>query len=52
MPRLAEGEGATRQVAEFDKKAKEGKDDVEKKARVDWKEREDQGFGIVHSNIQ
>ena len=52
MPRLAEGEGATRQVAEFDKKAKEGKDDVEKRARVDWKEREDQGFGSVHSNIQ
>ena len=52
MPRLAEGEGATRQVDEFDKKAKEGKDDVEKRARVDWKEREDQGFGSVHSNIQ
>ena len=43
---------ATRQVAELDGKAKEGEDEVEKRARVDWKEGEDQIFGSVHSNMQ
>ena len=28
---------ATRQVPELDKKAKEGEDDIEKRARVNWK---------------
>ena len=43
---------ATRQVGEFDKKAKEGKDTIEAKARVNWKGREEGGFGSVHSSMQ
>ena len=43
---------ATRQVTELDKKAKEGEADIEKRARVNWKKREAQGFGSVHSNMQ
>ena len=40
---------ATRQVGELDKKAKEGEDSIEAKARVNWKGREEGGFGSVHS---
>ena len=43
---------ATRQVGELDKKAKEDKDAIEVKARMHWKEREEGGFGSVHSNMQ
>ena len=43
---------ATRQVGELYKKAKEGKDTIEAKARVNWKGREEGGFGSVHSSIQ
>lgn len=43
---------ATRQVRELDEKAKGGEDTIDKRARVNWKEREDQGFGSVHSNMQ
>ena len=43
---------ATRQVHELDKKAKEGEDAIDKRARVNWKTREEQGFGSVHSNMQ
>ena len=43
---------ATRQVGELDKKSKEGKDAIEGRARLDWKKREDTGYGSVHSNMQ
>ena len=43
---------ATRQVGELDKKAKEGEDTIEVKARVNWKWREEVGFGSVHSSMQ
>ena len=43
---------ATRQVGELDKKAKEGEDTIEAKARVNWKGREEGGFGSVHSSMQ
>ena len=43
---------ATRQVRKVDEKAKGGEDTIDKRARVNWKEREDQGFGSVHSNMQ
>jgi hypothetical protein len=43
---------ATRQVRDLDEKAKGGEDAIDKRARVNWKEREDQGFGSVHSNMQ
>ena len=43
---------STRQVGELDKKAKEGKDLIEAKARVNWKGREEGGFGSVHSSMQ
>ena len=43
---------ATRQVGEFDKKAKEGKDTIEAKARVNCVGREEGGFGSMHSSMQ
>ena len=43
---------ATRQVGELDKKSKEGEDAIEGRARLDWKKREDIGYGSVHSNMQ
>ena len=43
---------ATRQVGELDKKSKEGEDAIEFRARLDWKKREDTGYGSVHSNMQ
>ena len=41
-----------RKVGELDKKAKEGEDSIEVRARLDWKKREDTGYGSVHSNMQ
>ena len=43
---------ATRQVGDLYKKAKEGEDSIEVRARLDWKKREDTGYGSVHSNMQ
>ena len=43
---------ATRQVGELDKKAKEGEDAIEGRARLDWKKREYTGYESVHSNMQ
>ena len=43
---------STRQVEELDKKAKEVKDTIEEKARVNWKGRDEGGFGSVHSSMQ
>ena len=43
---------ATRQVGELEKKANEGKDTIEAKARVNWKGSEEGGFGSVHSSMQ
>ena len=43
---------ATRQVGELDKNAKEGKDTIEAKARVNWNGREEGGFGSAHSSMQ
>ena len=43
---------ATRQVGELEKKAKEDKDTIEAKARVNWKGREKGGFRSVHSSMQ
>ena len=42
----------TRQVGELNKKPKEGDDAIEGRARLDWKKREDTGYGCVHSNMQ
>ena len=36
----------------MDKKAKEGKDAIEGRARLDWKKREDTGYVSVQSNMQ
>ena len=36
----------------MDEKAKEGEDTIDKRACVNCKEQEDQGFGSVHSNMQ
>ena len=41
-----------RQVGELDKKSKEGEDVIEGRARLEWKKREDTGYGSVHSNMQ
>ena len=38
---------ATRQVGELDKKAKEGEDTMGAKSRVNWKGREEGGFGSL-----
>ena len=43
---------ATRQVGELDKKAKECKDTIEAKARVNFKGSEEGGFGSVNSSMQ
>ena len=43
---------ATRQVRELDKNTKEGKDTIEAKATVNWKGREEGGFGSVHSSME
>ena len=43
---------ATRQVGKLEKKSMEGEDTIEAKARVNWKRREDEGFGSVHSSMQ
>ena len=40
-----------RQVGQLDKKAKEGKDTIEAKERVNWKGREEGGFVSVHSRM-
>ena len=42
----------TRQVRELDKKAKEGKDTIEAKARLNCKGREEGGFRSVHLSMQ
>ena len=42
----------TRQARELDQKAKEGEHAIEVKARLNWKGREEGGFGSVHSNMQ
>ena len=39
-------------MGELDKKSKEGEDAIEGRARLDWKKREDTGYGSVHSNMQ
>ena len=36
----------------MDKKSKKGEDAIEGRARLDWKKREDTGYGSVHSNMQ
>ena len=36
----------------MDKKSKEGEDAIEGRARLDWKKREDTGYGSVLSNMQ
>jgi hypothetical protein len=36
----------------LNEQAKEGRDLIDKRAYVNWKEQDDQGFGSVHSNIQ
>ena len=36
---------------EFDIKAKEGEGAIDKRVNVNWKGREDQGCGSVHSNM-
>ena len=36
----------------MDKKSKEGEDSIEGRALLDCKEREDTGYGSVHSNMQ
>ena len=41
-----------RQVGELDKKSKEGEDSIEGRAHLEWKKREDTGYGSVHSNMQ
>ena len=41
-----------RKVVELDNKAKEGGYAIEGRARLDWKKREDTGYGSVHSNMQ
>ena len=43
---------ATSQVGGLDKKSKEGEDAIEGRARLDWKKREETGYGSVHSNMQ
>ena len=43
---------ATRQVGELEKKAMEGKDTIEAKARVNCKRREEGGFGSMHSSMK
>ena len=43
---------AIRQVRELEKKSKEGKDAIEGRAHLDWKKREETGYGSVHSNMQ
>ena len=43
---------AMRQVGDLYKKAKEGEYTIEVKARVNWKGREEGGFGSVHSRMQ
>ena len=43
---------ATKQVEELDKNPKEGEDTIEAKARVNWKGREEGGFGSVHLIMQ
>ena len=34
------------------KKSKEGEDAIEGRDRLDWKKREDTGYGSVHSHMQ
>ena len=43
---------ANTHVGELEKKAKEGEDEIEGRARLDWKKRKDTGYGSVHSNMQ
>ena len=43
---------STRQGGELDKKAEEGENTIEAKARVNCKGREEGGFGSVHSSMQ
>ena len=43
---------ATRQVGELDNKAKDREDAIEGRARLDWKKREETGYGSLHSNMQ
>ena len=43
---------ATRQVGELDKNAKEGEHTIEAKAWVNFKGREEGGFGSLHSSMQ
>ena len=43
---------ATMQVRELDKEAKESEDTIEAKARVNWKGRDEGGFGSVHFSMQ
>ena len=43
---------ATRQVVELYKNTKEGKDTIEAKERVYWKESEEGGFRSMHSSMQ
>ena len=42
---------SSRQVQELDKKARGRKDTIEGKVCVNWKTREEGGFGSVHSNM-
>ena len=43
---------ATGQVRALDEKTKGGQEATEKRAHVHWKEREDQGFDSMYSNMQ